>query len=113
MKFSTLCSASLLAVTAFAFPASMLNNKDISAEQLAQISEMVEKIKREVGEKRQLGAGIIKPGFDANAQRISTSGEHRYVCALFDLDRAELFRLLTCRCRLPQAPTTFADPAQV
>ncbi|USP80352.1 uncharacterized protein yc1106_07626 [Curvularia clavata] len=78
MKFSTLCSASLFAASAFAFPASLLN-KDISDETLAEITGLVEKIKREADVKRQLGAGIIKPGFNANAQRISTSGEHRYI----------------------------------
>lgn len=108
MKFSTLCSVSLFAVSAFAFPANLLNN-DISDETLAEITGLVEKVKREADVKRQLGVGIIKPGFDANAQRISTSGEHRYVCAFFDVS---LFHLLISRCRLLQAPTTFVGLAQ-
>ena len=90
MKFSTLCSASLFAASAFAFPANLLN-KDISDETLAEITGLVEKIKREADVKRQLGTGVFKPGFDANAQRISTSGEHRYVCAFLDIEKEFCF----------------------
>jgi hypothetical protein len=78
MKVSVLYSVSLFVSAALAFPANLLNG-DISDETLAEINGLVAKIKREAETKRQLGLGVLKPGFDADAQRISTTGDHRYV----------------------------------
>jgi hypothetical protein len=77
MKASLLCSATLFSVSALAFPTSLLNG-DLSEEALAEINTLAAKVAREARTKRQLG--IIKPGFNADAQRISTTGEHQYVC---------------------------------
>jgi hypothetical protein len=90
MKASIVCSATLFSWAAFAFPANLLNNlpADLSDEGLAEITELAAKITRAVEEmpanlaKRQLGASILPPGFDADAQRISITGEHRYVGGL-------------------------------
>ena len=82
MKLSLLYSATLLCTATFAFPASLLNG-DMSPEQLAQISSLAERISREAHTqktKRQAGLGLLKPGFDAEKQRVSTTGAHRYVC---------------------------------
>jgi hypothetical protein len=83
MKATIFCSATLFSLAAFAFPANLLNNinKDIGAEQLAEITELAAKISREVETKRQLGANILPPGFDAKAQLVSTTGDHKYVCS--------------------------------
>ncbi|KAI4660829.1 uncharacterized protein J4E79_005397 [Alternaria viburni] len=86
MKASILC-ATLFSSAVLAFPANLLNNlpADLSDEGLAEITELAAKITRAVEEmpanlaKRQLGASILPPGFDADAQRISTTGEHRYI----------------------------------
>ncbi|KAF7454776.1 hypothetical protein A1F99_020340 [Pyrenophora tritici-repentis] len=78
MKLSLLCSATLFTLATYAFPANLLNN-DLSAEALAEITEIAAKITREAETKRQLGASILPPGFDADAQRISTTGKWRYV----------------------------------
>jgi len=89
MKASILC-ATLFSSAVLAFPANLLNNlpADLSDEGLAEITELAAKITRAVEDmpanlaKRQLGASILPPGFDADAQRISTTGEHRYVGGL-------------------------------
>ncbi|PZC88200.1 Peroxidase-2 domain containing protein, partial [Pyrenophora tritici-repentis] len=78
MKLSLLCSATLFTLATYAFPANLLNN-DLSAEALAEITEIAAKITREAETKRQLGASILPPGFDADAQRISTTGKWRYI----------------------------------
>jgi hypothetical protein len=79
MKASLLCSATIFSLAAFAFPTNLLNN-DINDDALAEITELAAKITKEAETKRQLGSGILPPGFDADAQRVSTAGEHRYVC---------------------------------
>ncbi|KAI2486712.1 oxidase [Pyrenophora tritici-repentis] len=78
MKLSLLCSATLFTLATYAFPTNLLNN-DLSAEALAEITEIAAKITREAETKRQLGASILPPGFDADAQRISTTGKWRYI----------------------------------
>lgn len=98
MKASTLFTVTLFSWAAVAFPANLLNNlpADLSDEGLAEITELAAKITRAVEEmpanlaKRQLGASILPPGFDADAQRISITGEHRYV--------GGLLRWKTCSC---------------
>lgn len=82
MKTSILYTASLCITAAVAFPANLLNNGDISSETLAEINSIVARIEREAAaasEKRQLGFGLVKPGFDADAQRVDTTGAHQYV----------------------------------
>jgi hypothetical protein len=98
MKASIVCSATLFSLGAFAFPANLLNNlpADLSDEGLAEITELAAKISREVEAmetKRQLGASILPPGFDADAQRISITGEHRYVGGLL---RWNIFSCIYC-----------------
>ncbi|EMD94579.1 hypothetical protein COCC4DRAFT_66246 [Bipolaris maydis ATCC 48331] len=82
MKTSILYTASLCITAAVAFPANLLNNGDISSETLAEINSIVARIEREAAaasEKRQLGFGLVKPGFDADAQRVDTTGAHQYI----------------------------------
>jgi hypothetical protein len=76
MKAAVFCSATLFSLATFAFPANVLNN-DISEDTLAEITALASKIAREAEAKRQVD--IVKSRFNADAQRISTSGEHRYV----------------------------------
>lgn len=72
MRASTICSATLFSLVSFAFPA---NFQDISEDSLAEITALAAKISREVEVKRNVG----KRAFDADAQRVSTTGEHAYV----------------------------------
>jgi hypothetical protein len=76
MKVSVLCSATLFSLATFAFPANLLN-KDISEDTLAEITALAAKITRDA-EAKQNGANI-KRGFNADAQRVSTTGKHKYV----------------------------------
>jgi hypothetical protein len=79
MRASLLCSATIFSLAAFAFPTNLLNN-DLSDDALAEITELAAKITKEAETKRQLGSAILPPGFDADAQLVSNTGEHRYVC---------------------------------
>jgi hypothetical protein len=76
MKASLLCSATLFSLATFAFPANLLSN-DISDDTLADIAVLVAKIKRAAEERPD--ASNVKRGFNADAQRISTTGDHQYV----------------------------------
>ncbi|CAN9092107.1 unnamed protein product [Alternaria alternata] len=76
MKVSVLCGATLFSLATFAFPASMLKG-DISDATLAEITALTERIARDL-ESRRSGAHV-KRAFDAEAQRISTTGDHKYV----------------------------------
>jgi hypothetical protein len=78
MKVSILCSATLF-TAAFAFPANLLKG-DISKATLAEITSLTEKIARDLETKRQ--GDHVKRAFSAEAQRISTTGDHKYVCIL-------------------------------
>ena len=77
MKVSLICSATLFPLITFAFPANLLKN-DIGEGALAEITDLVAKITRAAEMKRQSGLG--KRAFDADAQRVSTTGQHVYVC---------------------------------
>lgn len=76
MKASVLCSATLFSLATFAFPASMLKG-DISRTTLVEITALTERISRDLESKRS--GAHVKRAFNAEAQRISTSGDHRYV----------------------------------
>lgn len=78
MKASLLCSA-LFSVASFAFPANM-NLGDISEETLAEITSLAAQITQDLESKRQ--GGHVKRAFNADAQLISTSGDHEYVSVL-------------------------------
>lgn len=80
MKASILSSVTLFALATFAFPANLLKG-DISEATLAEITSLTEKITRDLEIKRQ--GGHVKRAFSAEAQRISTTGDHRYVCIQF------------------------------
>lgn len=76
MKVSVLCSATLFSLATFAFPASMFKG-DISEATLAEITALTEKISRDLESKRS--GAHVKRAFNAEAQRISTTGDHEYV----------------------------------
>jgi hypothetical protein len=76
MKVSLLCSATLFSLATLAFPANLLKG-DISEATLAEITALTEKITRDLEAKRQ--GGHVKRSFNAEAQRISTTGDHKYV----------------------------------
>jgi hypothetical protein len=79
MKASILCSATLFSLATFAFPANLLNG-DISAATLAEITSLTEKSTRDLEAKRQGGqGGHVRRAFNAEAQRISNTGDHKYV----------------------------------
>lgn len=75
MKASLLCSVTLFASAAFAFPANLFTN-DISDAQLAQINELVANITQNLAKPQTAN---VKRQFDADAQRVDTTGEHAYV----------------------------------
>ncbi|KAF2996809.1 hypothetical protein E8E13_001732 [Curvularia kusanoi] len=77
MKVSLLCSATLFTWATFAFPANLLKGGDISEATLAEITSLTEQITRDI-EARSQGSHV-KRAFNAAAQRISTTGEHRYI----------------------------------
>jgi hypothetical protein len=76
MKASLLYSATLFASAAFAFPRNLFKN-DISDETLAQITELAANITQTLA-KPQIAN--TKRQFDADAQRVDTTGDHAYVC---------------------------------
>jgi hypothetical protein len=76
MKASFLYSATLFSLATFAFPTNLLN-KDISEDTLAEITALASKITREAETNRR--ASNVKRGFNADAQRVSTTGDHKYV----------------------------------
>lgn len=67
MKTSLFCSGVLFSLGTSAFPASVLKN-DISAEQLAEITALTERITREATTKIRLEA---RDGYDADAQKLA------------------------------------------
>ncbi|KAJ4332398.1 hypothetical protein N0V87_008394 [Didymella glomerata] len=76
MKTSVICSAALFSLATFAFPANLLKG-DISAEQLAEFTALAERITQEAQKKPQ--PAHAKRGFNADAQHVSTTGDHAYV----------------------------------
>jgi hypothetical protein len=79
MKVSLLCSATLFSLATFAFPAALLKG-DISDATLAEITALTEKIARDL--EAQRSGAHVKRAFNAEAQRISTTGDHKYVRGL-------------------------------
>jgi hypothetical protein len=77
MKASLLCSLSLYSLSTLAFPASLFKN-DMSDETLAEITALAARITSDLETEKE---GNVKRGlaFNAEAQYISNSGEHRYV----------------------------------
>ncbi|KAH7411947.1 hypothetical protein DE146DRAFT_259165 [Phaeosphaeria sp. MPI-PUGE-AT-0046c] len=74
MKASLLCSATLFGSAALAFPANLFTN-DISDETLAQINALVANITDNLAKPQTTN---VKRQFDADAQRVDTTGEHAY-----------------------------------
>lgn len=83
MRFSVLAGlvAAVAAPAALAFPAGALSDfGDISNEDLAQIQALVEQVKGDILQKRALGLDAMpNKKFDPVAQRVDTSGEHRFI----------------------------------
>jgi hypothetical protein len=79
MKTSVICSAALFSLATFAFPANLLKG-DISAEQLAEFTALAERITQEAQKKPQ--PAHAKRGFNADAQHVSTTGDHAYVSTI-------------------------------
>lgn len=79
MRASLICSASLFTAGSFAFPSNLLKG-NIGEEALADITALAAKISRDAEVER--GFGNVKRAFNADAQRVSTSGKHAYVCIL-------------------------------
>ena len=77
MKVSLLCSATLFTWATLAFPTNLLKG-DISEATLAEITSLTERITRDLENKRD--DGYVKRAFNIEAQRISTTGDHKYVC---------------------------------
>lgn len=92
MKVSVLCIATLFSLPTFAFPASMLKG-DISKTTLAEITALTERISRDLESKRS--GTYVKRAFNAEAQRISTSGDHKYVSGSIEIHNMELHLLMT------------------
>ncbi|OSS52535.1 hypothetical protein B5807_03023 [Epicoccum nigrum] len=86
MKASIFCSATLFTWATLAFPsnilqgdikANLLKGSDISPDTLAEITALSEKIARDLEIKSQ--GGHVKRAFNAEAQRISITGDHKYI----------------------------------
>lgn len=92
MKVSVLCSVTLFSLATFAFPASMLKG-DISKTTLAEITALTERISRDLESKRS--GAHVKRAFNAEAQRISTTGDHKYVSSPIEMHNMELHLLIT------------------
>ena len=74
MRIPIIFSAILFSLPCFSFPA---NLRDISEETLAEYTALAARISSQLEAKRDPG----KRAF-SDAQRISTTGEHAYVCRL-------------------------------
>ena len=72
MRASVIIGATLYSLTCFSFPT---NKGDISEDTLADYVALAAKITRESEVKRDSS----RRAFDADAQRINTSGKHAYV----------------------------------
>jgi hypothetical protein len=92
MKVSLLCIATLFSLATFAFPASMLKG-DMSKSTLAEITALTEKISSDLESKRS--GAHVKRVFNAEAQRISTTGYHKYVSGPIEMCDMELHLLMT------------------
>lgn len=79
MRASLICSATLFSLASFAFPANFLK-EDISEDMLTEITALATKIYREAEVERDFGN--VKRAFNADAQRVSTTGNHAYVRTL-------------------------------
>lgn len=107
MKVAILCSATLFTWTTFAFPASLFKS-DISESTLAEITSLTETITRDLETKRR--GGHVKRAFSAEAQRISITGDHRYVCDVLSKKHGKI-TLIIVIIRLRQAPMISVDLA--
>jgi hypothetical protein len=85
MKASLLCSATLFSLATFAFPTNLLKG-DISEDTLAEITSLAAKISRDLETRGR--AGNVKRGFNAEAQRISTTGKNAYVRGIIKMQDA-------------------------
>jgi hypothetical protein len=79
MRASLICSATLFPFASFAFPANLLKG-DISEDTLTEITALAAKIYRDTEVQRDLSNA--KRAFNADAQRVSTTGKHAYVRTL-------------------------------
>ena len=84
MKIALICSVALF-LPVFASPTKLVNT-DISEDTLNEITALLANITNQANTKRQLGLGITKTGFNADAQRVSNSGKYRYVCCCVDIE---------------------------
>jgi hypothetical protein len=80
MMKTLLLFSTFFALQAFAFPSALLRY-DLSSVELQRITELADKIAT-ASRKRQAGLDILNVGFDADAQKVDTSGEHEYVSGL-------------------------------
>jgi len=78
MRVSLLCGAALYSTATFAFPTN-LPKGEIGEDVLAEISAVMARVTREAETKRQSGVEKRALSFNADAQRVSTTDEHKYV----------------------------------
>lgn len=81
MKHPSLAGLAVLSAVAptLAFPAELLRGRDLGLAELTKITELADRISADLKEKRQIGLDIVPPGFDADAQRVDTTGKHEFV----------------------------------
>jgi hypothetical protein len=75
MKASLFCGATLFTAATFAFPAS-LPLGDINPDAVAELSSLIAK----EAEAQQQPGLEKRIAFNADAQRVSNTGDHKYVC---------------------------------
>lgn len=75
---------------------------DISKTTLGEITSLAESISRDLESKRS--GAYVGRAFNAEAQRISTSGDHRYVSGPIEMHNTQLHPLMTLLpdCARPQ-----------
>jgi hypothetical protein len=110
MRASLICSATLFPLASFAFPANLLSG-DISEDALAEITALAAKIHRDTEVKRDFSN--VKRAFNADAQRVSTTGKHAYVRTLMHFHNlSHHYKIADCSFhRLRQGLVTFVDLA--
>jgi hypothetical protein len=77
MKASLLCGATLFTAATFAFPAN-LSKGDLSEDALAEITTLMARLTKET-EAQPRRTVEKRLSFDAEAQRVSITGAHKYV----------------------------------
>jgi hypothetical protein len=107
MKVSLLCGATLFSAATFAFPAN-LRKGAIGEDVLAEINALMARITKEAETQQQPGLEK-RLSFNAEAQRVSNTGDHRYV-RTGEMNRLKGIDLLTPFSQVAPGPNDLRGP---